>query len=42
MRGDTILALLIVALAAGYLIGRAVRKSRARKAQGPGCDNCAH
>lgn len=39
---DTIVALSIVAAAIGFLARRAVVKARARKAQGPGCDNCGH
>lgn len=39
---DTIVALAIVAAAAGFLIRRAVLTARAKKAAGPGCDNCGH
>ena len=42
MPTDTIVALSIVAGAVAFLIRRAVRQARARKAQGPGCDNCGH
>lgn len=42
MKGDTIAALAVVAAAVLFLIRRAVRQARARKAKGPGCDNCAH
>lgn len=42
MQTDTIIALAIVAAAVAFLIRRAVLQARARKAQGPGCDNCAH
>lgn len=42
MTTDTIVALTIVAAAVAFLVRRAVRQARARKAQGPGCDNCAH
>ena len=39
---DTIIALAIVAVAAAFIIRRAVRAARAKKAAGPGCDNCGH
>ncbi len=39
---DTIVALGIVAAAIGFLVRRALLKARARKAQGPDCDNCGH
>lgn len=42
MSGDTILALAIVVAAAGFLIRRAVRSARAKKAAGAGCDHCGH
>lgn len=42
MRPDTLIALAIVAGAVAFLVRRAVIQSRARKASGPGCDNCAH
>jgi len=42
MRADTLLALTIVALAIAFLVRRAVKSARAKKASGPGCDNCAH
>jgi len=42
MSGDTVIALAIVAAAAGFLIRRAVRSARAKRAAGPGCDNCGH
>lgn len=42
MKADTIVALSIVAAAVAFLIRRAVLQARARKAKGPGCDNCAH
>lgn len=42
MTTDTIVALAIVAAAAGFLIRRAVLTARAKKAAGPGCDNCGH
>ena len=42
MRLDTLIALGIVAAALAYLVRRAVLQSRARKASGPSCDNCAH
>lgn len=42
MSGDTIVALAIVAVAVGFLVRRAVLAARARKASGPGCDNCGH
>jgi uncharacterized membrane-anchored protein len=42
MTTDTLIALAIVAGAVAYLVRRAVLQSRARKAQGPSCDNCAH
>ena len=42
MRPDTLLALAIVGGAVAYLVRRALRQARARKASGPGCDNCAH
>jgi len=42
MRPDTWLALAVVAGAVAYLVQRAVRSSRARRASGPGCDACGH
>jgi hypothetical protein len=42
MRADTWAALGIVLAAVAYLVRRAVRRSRAAKATGPGCDRCAH
>lgn len=42
MPADTLLALAIVAAAVGFLVRRALRAARARKASGPGCDNCPH
>jgi hypothetical protein len=42
MQTDTIIALAIVAAAVAFLIRRAVLQARARKARGPGCDNCGH
>ncbi len=42
MPADTLIALAIVATAIGFLVRRALLKARARKAQGPGCDNCGH
>jgi hypothetical protein len=39
---DTVVALGIVAAAIAFLARRALLKSRARKTQGPGCDNCGH
>lgn len=39
---DTWIALAIVGGAVAYLLRRALHKARARKASGPGCDNCAH
>jgi hypothetical protein len=39
MRGDTLIALAIVAAAAVFLIVRVVRARRAPKG---GCDNCGH
>lgn len=42
MTTDTFIALAIVAAAAAWLVRRAVLQARARKAQGPSCDNCAH
>ena len=42
MSADTIIALAIVAAAAGFLIRRAVKSARARRAAGPGCDDCGH
>jgi hypothetical protein len=42
MPADTLIALAIVAAAVGFLVRRAVRSARAKKASGPGCDNCAH
>jgi hypothetical protein len=42
MTTDTIIALAIVAAAVVFLIRRAVLQARARKALGPGCDNCGH
>ena len=39
---DTIIALAIVAAAVAFIARRAVLASRARKAAGPGCDNCGH
>ncbi|MCC7003951.1 MAG: FeoB-associated Cys-rich membrane protein [Gemmatimonadaceae bacterium] len=42
MPADTLIALAIVAAAVGFLVRRAWRSSRARKAGGPGCDNCPH
>jgi hypothetical protein len=42
MPTDTIIALAIVAAAIAFLARRALLKARARKAQGPGCDNCGH
>ena len=39
---DTVVALGIVAAAVAFLARRAVVKARAKKAQGPGCDNCGH
>ncbi len=42
MRPDTLAALAIVAAAVAFLVRRAVRQARARKAGGPGCDRCAH
>ncbi len=40
MSVDTLIALAIVATAAGFLVWRAVRNARARKAHGPSCDRC--
>lgn len=42
MSADTIVALAIVAAAVGFIVRRAVLAARARKARGPGCDNCGH
>lgn len=42
MRADTWAALGIVVGAVAYLVGRAVRRARAAKATGPGCDRCGH
>ena len=42
MPADTIIALTIVAAAIAFLARRARLKARARKAQGPGCENCGH
>ena len=42
MSADTIITLAIVAAALGFLIRRAVRTARAKKAAGPGCNNCGH
>lgn len=42
MRADTVVALAIVAAAVVFLVRRAVRKARARRAAGPDCDNCGH
>lgn len=42
MRADTWAALGIVLAAVTYLVWRAVRRSRAAKATGPGCDRCGH
>ena len=42
MTTDTLIALAIVAAAAAWLVRRAVLPARARTAQGPSCDNCAH
>lgn len=39
---DTVIALAIVGGALGYLLRRALRKSRARKAGGPDCNSCGH
>jgi len=42
MRADTWAALGIVLAAVAYLVRRAVVRSRAAKATGPGCDRCGH
>lgn len=42
MPADTIVALAIVAAAAAWLVRRAVRQARARKAHGPDCGDCPH
>lgn len=45
MSADTLVALAIVAGAVAFLVRRAVRQARARKAGGhggAGCDRCAH
>ncbi|MEY2733977.1 MAG: hypothetical protein RL340_1036 [Gemmatimonadota bacterium] len=42
MRADTWLALGVVLAAAAYLVRRAVLRSRAARAAGPGCDRCGH
>jgi hypothetical protein len=42
MSPDTLITLAIVAGAVAYLVRRAVVQARARKASGPGCDNCGH
>ncbi len=45
MRTDTLIALVIVAVAAGTVVRRLVSQVRAAKknaAAGPGCDNCGH
>ena len=45
MQTDTLIALAIVAVAAGTVIRRLVTQMRAAKkkaAAGPGCDNCGH
>ena len=39
---DTLIALAIVAAAVGFLVRRAMRSARAKKAGGPGCDDCPH
>jgi len=42
MSGDTVIAIAIVVAAAAFLVRRVVRSARAKRAAGPGCDNCGH
>lgn len=42
MRSDTVIVAGIVVAAIAYLLRRAWRQARARKAAGPDCDHCAH